>query len=104
VTAGKSHPGKPAFFALLVGVIVLAALVAHFLSRIDKSLRDLPQMAMETIQEKMTELGNPAPPVVQKDRAPDRDATRPASTSSDGKPESTARAKAPCPGIFSGSP
>jgi curved DNA-binding protein CbpA len=96
VTARKSHLGKYVFFTLLVGMAVLTALVLYFLSRIDKSVRDLPQMAFETIQEKMKDLENPVPPPVQKNNVPGKDATRPASAASGGQPEDTARAKTPC--------
>jgi hypothetical protein len=96
VTARKSHLGKYVFFTLLVGMAVLTALVLLFLSRIDKSVRDLPRMAFETIQEKMKDLQNPVPPPVQKNNVPGKDATRPASAASGGPPEDTARAKTPC--------
>lgn len=96
VAARKSRLGKYVFFTLLLGMTAIAALVFHFLGRIDKSVRDLPRMALETIEEKMKELENPATPSVQRNKAPRGDAARPASATPAGPPEETARAKTPC--------
>lgn len=96
VTARSSSLGKYVFFGFLIGMAVFTALVLHFLYRMDNSIRSLPQMALETIEEKLKKFDEPTPPPepVEKEPGKDTHAVRPETT--DGEPASAARPKAPC--------
>jgi hypothetical protein len=96
VTARSSSLGKYVFFGFLIGMAVFTALVLHFLSRMDSSIRNLPQVALETIEEKLKDFDAPAPPPEPVEKEPGKDTLGVRPVVTDGEPSVTPRTKTPC--------
>ena len=96
VTARSSSFGKYAFFSFLICMALFTVLVLYFLYRMDDSIKDLPQMAMETIQEKLKEFDAPAPQPHQKEKEPGKDIITVKPKRTDNEPSISAKAKTPC--------
>ena len=96
VTAKSSALGKYVFFGFLIGLAVFTMLVLHFLSRMDHSIRNLPEMALEKIEEKLKDFDEPAPPAVPQEKEPGLDTVKQKRSQSNKEPTNPARAKTPC--------
>ena len=96
VTARSSSLGKYAFFGFLIGMAVFTALVLHYLSRVDKSIRNLPGIALETIEEKLKGFDEPTPPPEPVENEPGKDTLTATPETTSGEPATATQAKTPC--------